>query len=390
VSDSVDDQTETETADNPGPPLPPVLAGRFRIGRLLGRGGMGRVFEAMDEKLKVPVALKLLVAEVQGSPSFLEELRREIVITRKITHPNVCRVYDLGTDGQLSFLTMELVEGQPLDRVLVRGPLPPAQVGEILEQVCLALEAAHREGVVHRDLKPSNVMLDSSRKVTVMDFGLARDLGGAVSLRAGPIGTPAYWAPEQARGLPSTLRTDLYAVGLIAYEMFTGARLPHALSDDTPLDEVSAPFRPVLRTCLQVDPARRYDSAAMLRRAIHDARTSADFARARSKWPLAAAGAAAVTLALGGAIAARAHRQRPEVSQTLPVVTPVAVTRPATPPAHAPDPAPPIAADPPPPPPSAPEPASDDSHPRKRSTRPGRATPQDGAKLDRNKIPVFE
>jgi hypothetical protein len=387
VPEIADDQTETETADNPGPPLPAVLAGRFRLGPLLGRGAMGRVFEALDEKLQVPVALKLLIAEVQEQPAFLEDLRREIVVARKITHPNVCRVNDLGTHGQLSFLTMELIRGETLERVLTRGSLPSGQTGEILEQVCLALEAAHREGVVHRDLKPGNIMLDASRKVTVMDFGLARDLGGSASYRKGPIGTPAYWSPEQARGEMTTFRSDLYAVGLIAYEMFTSTRLAHVLSDEAPLEKIPRPFRAVLRTCLQIDPGRRFESAAALRRAIHDARSAADFAPVRSRWPLAAACAAVVATLLAGAVAFRAHSRSPGLSPPVPVATPA----PAPPPKAEPlpavalepqrvDPSPAAAPSPPPL-----EPAADPARPRRRIAKPAHTPP-----LDRNRIPVFE
>jgi hypothetical protein len=380
--DSLEDESETEPDFRTGavPPSGYVLADRFQLVRVLGRGAMGLVYEANDLQLKVPVALKLLLPELSSEPSFLKHLHREIVVARKITHPNVCRVYDLGTSGDISFISMELVAGETLQRLLARRPLEIPEVTKILDQVCAALDAAHREGVVHRDLKPSNIMLDAQGKVTVMDFGLARDLTGDASQRTGPIGTPAYWAPEQARGEESTYASDLYAVGVIAYEMLTGTRLQRVVREGDALDELPVELEQVVRTCLQLRPERRYDSATALRRALAGVAAAPGAMAGVGRRFVAAVGIAAGFLVAWGVLAFT-ERRFPEATPPHPVARSEGV-RPAPAPAPTPPtPAPAPVAAPAMEPPSAPRPSPAAKPTRKRAPPP---------KDPRTHIPVFD
>ncbi|MBI2895435.1 MAG: serine/threonine protein kinase [Deltaproteobacteria bacterium] len=247
-----------------------VLAERFEIVRLVGSGAMGVVYEAEDRELGVRVALKVLRPEAAPTLHMLHRLRQEIVLGRRITHANVCRLFDVGTatrDGEvLHFLSMELVAGQTLASVLARNKPPLDQALRILGQICTALEAAHSQGVVHRDLKPANVMVAPDGKVVVMDFGLARDLRADRSERGGIVGTPAYWAPEQARGGKATVRSDLYALGLVACELLGGPR--PRWDADPPIEAVPAALRPVIERCLARLPEERFGSAREIREGL--------------------------------------------------------------------------------------------------------------------------
>ncbi len=217
-----------------------LLAARYRIVRPLGRGAVGEVYEAEDLELGGRVAVKILRPEIAGSAHILQRFKREIQLARKVTHPNVCRVFDLvyhtpPEGAGLAFLTMELLEGETLaERLARKGPLPPAEVLAIVRQIAAALAAAHAAGVVHRDLKCGNVFLveaTGGRRAVVTDFGLAvSPLGGAAaSLTATGelVGSPAYMAPEQVRGEEPTPATDVYALGVVLFEMVTG-ELPFA------------------------------------------------------------------------------------------------------------------------------------------------------------------
>ena len=197
-----------------------LLGGRYRVVGRLGRGGMGEVYRADDLKLGQPVALKFLPADVDADPARLTQLHTEVRMARLVSHPNVCRVYDIDdVDGQ-TFLSMEYIDGEDLSSLLRRiGRFPEDRGLEIARQICAGLAAAHERGVVHRDFKPANVMLDGSGKARITDFGLAGASGEA--LRAG---TPAYMAPEQLAGGEVTVRSDIYALGLVLYEIFTGQR----------------------------------------------------------------------------------------------------------------------------------------------------------------------
>jgi serine/threonine protein kinase len=197
-----------------------LLGGRYRIIERLGRGGMGEVYRADDLKLGQPVALKFLPSDVDKDPARLTQLHTEVRMARQVSHPNVCRVYDIDeVDGQ-TFLSMEYVDGEDLASLLRRiGRFPEDRAVEIGRQICAGLAAAHERDVIHRDLKPANVMLDGTGKVRITDFGLAGAAGE--SIRAG---TPAYMAPEQLAGNEVTARSDIYALGLLLYEIFTGQR----------------------------------------------------------------------------------------------------------------------------------------------------------------------
>ena len=249
-----------------------VLDGRYRIIGPLGRGGMGEVYRADDLKLGLPVALKFLPARVDDDPARLSQLHAEVRTARQVSHPNVCRVHDIGEYEGHTFLSMEYVDGEDLASLLRRVGRVPAERGvEIARQICAGLAAAHDRGVVHRDLKPANVMLDSEGKIRITDFGLAGASGE--SLRAG---TPAYMAPEQLAGNEVTPRSDIYALGLVLYEIFTGRRAidAHNLAElidrrehleITPPSELVRDLAPeierVILRCLQPDPARRPASA---------------------------------------------------------------------------------------------------------------------------------
>jgi tRNA A-37 threonylcarbamoyl transferase component Bud32 len=197
-----------------------LLGGRYRIVGRLGRGGMGEVYRADDLKLGQAVALKFLPGDVDRDPARLTQLHTEVRMARQVSHPNVCRVYNIDEVEGHTFISMEYVDGEDLASLLRRiGRFPEDRALAISRQICAGLAAAHERGVVHRDLKPANVMLDGSGKVRITDFGLAGAAGEAV--RAG---TPAYMAPEQLSGGEVTPRSDIYALGLVLYEVFTGQR----------------------------------------------------------------------------------------------------------------------------------------------------------------------
>src|SRR4051812_43797127 len=198
-----------------------IFDNRYRVLGLLGRGGMGEVYHADDLRLGQQVALKFLPKDLSRDPMRLAQFHNEVRTARQVSHANVCRVYDIGEfDGQL-FITMEYVDGEDLSILLRRiGRVPEDKGLEIARQICAGLAAAHERGVLHRDLKPANIMLDGAGKVRIMDFSLAA-AGDVKDIRAG---TPAYMAPEQLAGTEVTVRSDIYALGLVLYEIFTGRR----------------------------------------------------------------------------------------------------------------------------------------------------------------------
>ncbi len=208
-----------------------LLAGRYRIIALLGKGGMGEVYRADDLTLGQPVALKFLPDEAARDQSLLERFKNEVRIARRVSHPNVCRVYDVGEVEGHTFFTMEYVDGEDLASLLRRiGRLPEDKALDIARQLCAGLAAAHTKGVLHRDLKPANLMLDGRGQVVITDFGLA---GVADQIHGAEVrsGTPAYMAPEQLAGKEVSTRSDIYSLGLVLYEVFTGKR---AFSAKTP------------------------------------------------------------------------------------------------------------------------------------------------------------
>lgn len=259
-----------------------VLASRFRIIGLLGRGGMGEVYRADDLKLGQPVALKFLPPALARDAALLERFHAEARNARQVSHPNVCRVYDIGeVDGQ-HFLTMEYVDGENLAALLKRiGRLPATKALEIARQLCAGLAAAHEKGVLHRDLKPSNVMLDGHGRTRITDFGLALHTDEVIEWDTS--GTPAYMAPEQLEGRGASVRSDLYSLGLVLYEVFTGKRAfeatslaelkkKHAEALPKPPSMYAAEIDPgveraILR-CLEKDPHKRSASALQLAAAL--------------------------------------------------------------------------------------------------------------------------
>jgi predicted Ser/Thr protein kinase len=264
--------TLTATADE-GRFIPGTLvAGRYRVIGLLGRGGMGEVYRATDLALAQSVALKILPEEAAANEQLLERFHNEVRIARQVSHPNVCRVYDIGEADGLPFISMEYVDGEDLASLLQRiGRLPSDKAIEIARKLCAGLAAAHERGVIHRDLKPQNIMLDKRGQVVIMDFGLA---ALASSLRGAEArsGTPAYMSPEQLRGDSVTFKSDLYALGLIFYELFTGRRAYQAnsVAEQLALEETARPasmtsiagdidplVEKVILHCLRADPAER-------------------------------------------------------------------------------------------------------------------------------------
>ena len=250
-----------------------ILDGRFRIIGLLGKGGMGEVFRADNLRLGQPVALKFLPDTVGTDPMRLAQFHNEVRTARQVSHPNICRVYDIGEiDGHL-YLSMEYVDGEDLATSLRRiGRFPEDRATDIARQLCAGLAAAHERGVLHRDLKPANVMLDDAGKVRLMDFGLAA-VGTVEDIRAG---TPAYMAPEQLLGREVTAKSDIYALGLVLYEIFTGRRAftaatlnelveQHQSGQITPPHTIVATLDPAIERailrCLDPDPAKRPSSA---------------------------------------------------------------------------------------------------------------------------------
>ena len=255
-----------------------VLAGRYEILQLIGRGGMGAVYKARDRELDRVVALKLIRAELARKPEILNRFKQELILARQVTHKNVIRIFDLGQSDGIKFITMEFVEGRDLRSLLLeRGKLPPEQAARIMLQTCRALEAAHSEGVIHRDLKPQNVMLDPGGRVYVMDFGIARSAHLPGMTQTGAlIGTPEYMSPEQARGEKLTQQSDIFSLGVIFYELLTGKSPYHS---ETPLatlwkrmeekatppstvdPTLPQPLNNIVVKALEIEPEKRFASA---------------------------------------------------------------------------------------------------------------------------------
>src|SRR5436190_12621390 len=260
--------TSTDAIDHGRFPPGTVLDVRYRIVGRLGKGGMGEVYRADDLKLGQAVALKFLPEDVDRDPARLTQLHTEVRMARQVSHPNVCRVYDVGEYQGHTFLSMEYVDGEDLSSLLRRvGRFPEDRATELARQICAGLAAAHERGVVHRDLKPANIMLDGSGKIRITDFGLAGASGE--TLRAG---TPAYMAPEQLAGSEVTPRSDIYALGLVLYELFTGQRALDArtmaeliakreqagiVPPSEIVRDLDADIERVIMRCLEPDPARR-------------------------------------------------------------------------------------------------------------------------------------
>ncbi len=267
--------TAAPTVEDPGPGC--VLADRYEIRELVGRGGMAEVYRAFDLKLRVEVALKAVRPTRRGDARAREALRHEVRAARAIASPNVCRIFDLVDEGGAELLSMEYVDGETLAQTLwARGPLEPREAREIAAQLLSGLEAIHRAGLVHGDLKPENVMITRAGRVVVMDLGVARATQDA---RAKTVsGTPAYMSPEQARGNGVDARADVYAAGVVLAEMlslggagWTSARQALWLAvRETPPRVPEGPWAPVLRRALDARLEERYASARALARALEE------------------------------------------------------------------------------------------------------------------------
>jgi serine/threonine-protein kinase len=260
-----------------------VLAGRYRIAGLLGRGGMGEVYRADDLKLGQPVALKFLPEELDRHEERLARFLAEVRMARQVSHPNVCRVHDVGEHEGQHYLSMEYVDGEDLASLLRRiGRLPHDKAVQTARQICAGLAAAHVRGIVHRDLKPANIMIDGRGQVRITDFGLAGLAEGfqGAEIRAG---TPDYMAPEQLAGREVNASSDIYALGLVLYELFTGRRAFKAgspaellrMRESTPpvspssvVEALDPSVERVILRCLDSDPAGRPHSAPAVAAAL--------------------------------------------------------------------------------------------------------------------------
>jgi tetratricopeptide (TPR) repeat protein/predicted Ser/Thr protein kinase len=256
-----------------------VLGGRYEILALLGEGGMGAVYKAADREVERVVALKLIRPEMASNPAILARFKQELLTAHQVTHKNVIRIYDLAEADGVKFITMEFVEGSDLRQLLrEHGRYSPDEAVDIIRHVCMALDAAHSAGIIHRDLKPQNIMRDKSGRILVMDFGLARSVQSEGMTQTGALlGTIEYMSPEQAMGKTLDQRSDLFAVGLIFYELLSGkmpfkaetamaSLLMRNQERAVPLAEIDATvpagLSDIVSRCLERDLERRYPSAA--------------------------------------------------------------------------------------------------------------------------------
>ncbi|MEA2325045.1 MAG: eukaryotic-like serine/threonine-protein kinase [Thermoanaerobaculia bacterium] len=289
MTDRSNDPTLQATDSTPRSRLPysqfapgSVIAGRYRIVSILGSGGMGEVYRADDMKLGQQVALKFLPAALAHDLAQLDLLHEEVRLGRQVAHPNVCRVYDIGDWDGAHFVAMEYVDGEDLARLLQRiGRLSHDKAVEIARGLAAGLAAAHAKGILHRDLKPANVMIDGRGEPRITDFGLALPSNEAVDSNI-VAGTPAYMAPEQLEGKAASAQSDLYALGLILYEIFTGRRArsgrtvpdlrrEHTTEITTPssvVRDIEPAVERIILRCLETDPAMRPRSARQVFEAL--------------------------------------------------------------------------------------------------------------------------
>jgi len=262
-----------------------AISQRYDILGEAGHGSMGNVYKARDRETGETVALKLLKPEIASDQAMIERFKNELLFARKITHKNVCRMYEFNRVGGVAYTSMEFVEGESLRSVLNRfGGLPQRKAVNLALQICSGLKEAHAQGIVHRDLKPENIMVDANGNVKIMDFGIARSMEALTRLTGSMVGTPQYMAPEQVGGKAVDYRTDIYSLGLILYEMFTGTpafeadnpvavALKQVQEEAVPPHEIDPAIpayieRTILK-CLLKNPANRFQSIAQLEGALN-------------------------------------------------------------------------------------------------------------------------
>ena len=260
-----------------------LFAGRYRIERLLGVGGMGAVYKAQDQELGIAIALKVIRTEVLSNPSvgidFERRFKQELLLARQVTHQNVLRIHDLGEANGVKYITMPFIEGSDLHSILISGRVPFEKVLVMARQMTSGLAAAHEVGIVHRDLKPQNILVDLTGRTYISDFGLAKSYEASAAGLTRPgdfIGTPRYMAPESVEGQPTDHRSDLYALGLILYEMASGSTpfpgesalevlMQRVRISPRPLKEVAPELPPffsnIVMRCLEKNPNHRYQHA---------------------------------------------------------------------------------------------------------------------------------
>ena len=258
-----------------------TVGDRYRIRGLLGEGGMARVFDAFDDRLERPVAVKILRPATEALPGMRKRFQQEARLAARLIHPHIVAVLDYGEDDALSYLVMERLPGTTLRDEIARGPLTTSRVMLVITEALSALAAAHKFGVLHRDVKPSNILLQDDGHTKITDFGIAKSVDirtGAegvtedMTLTGVVLGTPGYLAPERRSGLPATAQSDLFSVGAVMVEALTGRR---AAPGAIPTEELPPPFRDIARRALAAGPNERFGSAVEMLHALRPPRPTA-------------------------------------------------------------------------------------------------------------------